>query len=279
MPPPDAWIGEGGLHDAPLNNPRKAFQRLSDARENWEMMIAWRDHLLRHRTLEAAHLDIVWHNIRLPHVFMAQLTQVILRNLLDDCADPSVLRAIEVFFRPQKVLSQEDSVIVIDAEIKELDGQHQSPTICSVGIAGSDRRRRAQRGNVGSYFERSDSFDMALDLTPGQGGLTALGEIATRWLSHLLAIDVAIEPLRELQDEAWSRYVGLDSDATRIGDTIWNGGEFDHGMRARLIGLFRLTFRNPSDMMRAGLCPGSHDRRRDAALETAAPGDGTTGPL
>ena len=46
-----------------------------------------------------------------------------------------------------------------------------------------------------------------------------------------------------------SWYVGLSSDATRIGDAIWNGGDLDDAMRERLIGLYRLTFRNPADMI------------------------------
>jgi hypothetical protein len=43
--------------------------------------------------------------------------------------------------------------------------------------------------------------------------------------------------------------VGLSSEATQIGDTIWNGGDLDDATRARLVGLFRLVFRNPADMI------------------------------
>jgi hypothetical protein len=101
---------------------------------------------------------------------------------------------------------------------------------------------------AGSYWQRSDRFDMALDLTVGQRGLVALGDAIRRWLRHLLAIDVAIEPLAELHQARLSWYVGLSSDATHIGDTIWNGGDLDDAMRARLVGLFRLVFRDPADM-------------------------------
>jgi hypothetical protein len=55
--------------------------------------------------------------------------------------------------------------------------------------------------------------------------------------------------LTELRNASLSWYVGLDSDATRIGDQIWNGNELDDAMRVRLIGIYRLTFRNPLDMM------------------------------
>jgi hypothetical protein len=55
--------------------------------------------------------------------------------------------------------------------------------------------------------------------------LAALGDVVTRWLSHLLVIDVAIEALTELRDARLSCYVGSSAEATRIGDALWNGGE------------------------------------------------------
>jgi hypothetical protein len=99
------------------------------------------------------------------------------------------------------------------------------------------------------YWERSDRFDMALDLTAGRRGRAALGEVITRWLAHLFAIDVAIEPVAELQAAPWSWYVGLSADATHIGDTIWKDDSLDEAMRARLVGLYRLKFRDPADMI------------------------------
>jgi hypothetical protein len=90
---------------------------------------------------------------------------------------------------------------------------------------------------------------MAFDMTAGGRGSLALGEVIARWLAHLLAIDVVVEPLAELRNAPLSWYVGLDAEATRIGDAIWNGGDLDDTMRARLIGLYRLRFRNPADMM------------------------------
>jgi hypothetical protein len=57
---------------------------------------------------------------------------------------------------------------------------------------------------------------LALDFAAGQRGMVAHGIVITRWLSHLLAIDVAMEALTELRDAPLSWYVGLSSDATRI---------------------------------------------------------------
>lgn len=256
VPPPEACLSERALHDALLNDPRRQVtaSRIaaiadSDARENWQVMIAWRDHLVKNRTLEAAYLEIIRRNIKFPHVFIGQLVQVILRNLLDDCTDAFVLRAAEMFFRPQKLLIRDGSVLAIDDETENSFGrQPQSPLIALLGLPTTEVDVLTD-ATAASYRERSDRFDMALDLTAGQRGLEALGEVAMRWLSHLLAIDVAIEPLAELRDAPLSWYVGLDSEATGIGDAIWNGGKMDDTMRQGLIGLYRMTFRDPSDMI------------------------------
>ena len=100
-----------------------------------------------------------------------------------------------------------------------------------------------------SYWEQSDRFDMALDLSPSGRGMAALGDVIARWLAHLLAIDVVVEPVAALQNLTWNWYVGLTSEATHIGDAIWRGDELADGVRAQLIGILRLAFRDPADMI------------------------------
>jgi hypothetical protein len=39
-------------------------------------------------------------------------------------------------------------------------------------------------------------------------------------------------------------YVGLDAHGTRIGDALWAGAEVDEMTRSRVVGLFRLMFRD-----------------------------------
>ena len=64
----------------------------------------------------------------------------------------------------------------------------------------------------------------------------------TRWIRHLLSVDVTIEPLAELRDAGFTWYVGLDSEATRIGDRLWNNEVLDDGMAGRVVALFQLVF-------------------------------------
>lgn len=257
MPPPEACAAERKLHDAMMSDPRGVVAPSqvaaiadADARENWDVMIGWRDHLVKHRTLEAAYLETIRRNIRFPQLLIGQLTQAILRNALDDCDDVFVLRAAEMFFRPQKLAMQEGSATAIDLEKETLLGrQPRSPLVALLGLPLASEIDTLTDATAASYWERSDRFDMALDLTGGQRGLVALGDVVRRWLSHLLAIEVAVEPLSELRNAPLSWYVGLDSEATRIGDDLWNGSDLDEQTRSRLVGLFRLTFRDPLDMI------------------------------
>ena len=130
--------------------------------------------------------------------------------------------------------------------------------------------------NAHSYWERSDSFDFAFDLTAGRRGVAALGELAKLWVQHLLSIDVEIEALTELRDATLNWYVGLDSNATRMGDALWRGETLDPAAPEFLVGLYRLTFSRRrasgrSDERIADLSVRRGIRRHDAAAEAAEP--------
>src|SRR3954447_16906830 len=63
-PPAEACAAERALHAGLLIQPRREVAATeiaaiadSDARENWQVMLAFRDHLTGHRTIEAAYLD------------------------------------------------------------------------------------------------------------------------------------------------------------------------------------------------------------------------------
>src|SRR5262249_51109082 len=79
------------------------------------------------------------------------------------------------------------------------------------------------------------------DLTAGRRGLAALGEALARFIRHMLTLDVEIEPLVEMRDVPLTWYVGLDSEGTRIGDHLWNGGTLDAATAQRVVALYRLT--------------------------------------
>ena len=256
-PPADACVVEKTLHAALMADPRRpvaadeiAAIADADARENWQVMIAFRERLLRSPTLEAAYLDIVRSGAKVPHIFLNQLVHVILRNALDDCDHPFVLRAGELFFRTQRMTLHEGSLIAADEEtISGESNTPASPLVSMLGIPAEAEIDVMSEENAEHYFEHSDLFHVALDLTAGRRGLVALGEAMQRWIVHLLNVEVTIEPLTELRDAKFTWYVGLDLDGSRIGDLLWNGEDLDDASAARVVGLFRLTFRDPEIMI------------------------------
>jgi hypothetical protein len=251
-PPPDACAAERALHSALLADPRTpvSAEEISaiadaDARGNWELMIAWRDHLMRHRTIEAAYLALMRHGSdRTPPIFIDQLVHVIQRNVLDQCDDSYAVRAAELFFRPQRLTVLDGSLIAADEEIVEnINTEPVSPLVSMLGLPSPGDIDVLNDDNAHAYWARSDLFDMALDLTAGRRGLAALGDVIARWIKHLLAIEAEIEPLIEARNVNFTWYVGLDAQATAIGNALWNGEPLDGETRDRIIGLYRLTFR------------------------------------
>lgn len=251
MPPADACASERALYRELLADPRVPVSAPDiaaisdpDARENWQVMIAFRDHLLRHKTLEAAYADLARNGSRgTPSLFVNQLVHVILRNALDGCADTKVLRAAELFFRTQRVTLHERSLIAVDEEtIGGVNTSPISPLVSMLGIPTDANIDILNDGNAGSYWERSERFDMAIDLTGGRYGLAALGQVMKIWIAHILGVGVNIEPMTELLDVKLAWYVGLDADGTTFGDQLWRGENPDEAARLRVIGLFRLTF-------------------------------------
>jgi hypothetical protein len=250
MPPEDACAIERRLHRELLADPRRpvgadevAAIADTDARENWQFVLAFRDLLLRHPTLEAAYLALVRSvSINLPPLFVNQLVHVILRNALDDCDDPFVLRAAELFFRPQRIMLHDQSLLLGDEEV--IGGLKITPVLSLMSMLGATTDAQIDvlnEENADSYWQRSDQFDMGLDLTSGKRGPAALAEAMTRWISHLLGINIGIEPLTDLRDANLTWYVGLDSEATKIGDGLWHGKALDDRTAGRVLALFCLS--------------------------------------
>jgi hypothetical protein len=256
VPPPDACLAERSLQAELFADPWRPVTAAeiaaiaeSDARENWHQLIALRDQLAAHHTIEATYTNLVRKNISLPPIFMDQLAHLILRNALDQCDDAHTLRAAELFFRPHRLTVHEGSLLAADQEHLDANGAAFSPLVSMLGLPEQFDIEVLSDANAGSYWERSDRFDLALDLTTGRRGLAALGIVIARWVRHLLDIDVMVEPVEALRDVVLAWYVGLDAYGTKIGDALWNGAEIDAATRGQVVALFRLTFRDPATVM------------------------------
>ena len=57
----------------------------------------------------------------------------------------------------------------------------------------------------------------------------------------MLGVAVSVETVPSIEDRDWRWFVGLDSEATRIGNALWNGTGADANASERIVALMRLT--------------------------------------
>ena len=249
-PPEGACAAERALHARLMAEPLAAVAEADiavladpDARENWQMMLAFRDLLVRNASLEAAYLELMRQGVgRTPPLFITQLVHVIMRNVLDGETDPMVLRAGELMFRPQRLTREAGGILLADEEVVDGEEQalHNSPLVAMLGEHKARQLDVLKPDNAESYWKRSDNFDMVLDFAPNAPARRTLADVMERWLAHMLGLEARITPLERIDDEAWFWFVGLDVESTRIGNRMWRGEKVSADQLDRVVALYLL---------------------------------------
>lgn len=251
VPPEDACVVERALYQQLKASPRAAVDAATiasiadaDARENWQFLIAYRDLLIREETIEGAYLAIVRERMPVPPLFLNQLVHLILRNALEGCSDPYVLRAAELMFRPQRASVLEGALLLADQELVEEREreQHDKPLAAMFAGEPGSELDVLDEDNAWTYWSRSDAHSMALNFGGDPKSRTGLAVALTVFIHHLLGTKVTIEPLIDVKEVDFRWFVGLDQDATALGNRLWRGEEVPSDLTERLIGLFRLDF-------------------------------------
>ena len=260
-PVPESNDSERALHAALLNNPREAVsaERLtaigdSDAIENYEVVLAFRQRLITAESLEDCYLKLFLEpeGITLPPLFVDQLAHVIARAMLEGTEDALRARAAEMFFRPQQVTINDGAIMAADAETVEM--------FASTGGFGSLGRLVAEaqtplrtveldvvnEDNADIYWDRASRYDTVLNLNFAGAGLDALCRVLEGWVRHFLDVAVSIQPVQKISDERWIWHIGLDIEGSKLLNDLYNGVDVGEGRLARLLSLFRMEFQDPS---------------------------------
>ncbi len=260
-PPAEACAAEHALHAALMASPRRAVDAAeiaaiadADARENWGFMLGFRDRLLRAASLEAAYLDLARNGAAgVPPLFLNHLAHLILRNALDGCDDPYTLRAGELFFRPQRASVHDGALLLADAERVD-DAQanlHAAPLAAMFAGPAVEELDIMTDETAWTYWSRSDAFTMALNLGGNPKSRTGLARAIEAWIRHMLGTTVLVTPERGLHDEDWRWFVGLDAEASRIGNALWQGRKVTAAEQQRVLAVFRLNFADDAQVLPA----------------------------
>lgn len=261
-PVEESCEAERTLHAALMDAPRRvvgpaALDAIADAdaRDNYRIVLRFRDRLLETGTLEGCYLKLFQGGgVDVPPMFVDQLAHAILRNILAHCEDPLQLRAAELFYREQRVTLRDGQVLLADREVVELHaGGNQYGSIGRLivearGTLGRVELDVLERGNAGLYWPRESRHDTVLRLNHGSPGAEALARVIEAWVRHFLGVGVAVRPLERIDEPRWVWHVGLDAEASGILNDLWNGVEVESGRMRRILALFRLQFDDPATM-------------------------------
>lgn len=255
--------GERALHAALMAEPRRtvveeALQAIddADARDNYRLVLRFRDRLLAAGTVEGCYQALFKGTVDVPPLFIEQMVHVILRAVLEGCEDPLEVRAAELFYREQKVTVQEGHALVADLETIESHaagsryGSLGRLIVEAQGSLGTVSLDVLDRANAELYWQRESRYDTVISLTYGRPALDALGRVIAAWIAHFLGLQVAVRPIRRIEEPRWAWHVGLDAESTAILNELWAGGELEPGRMQRVLALFALTFEDPSAMRR-----------------------------
>ena len=249
---------ERALHARMMENPRLDISPADidamaddDIKENYQVVVGFRDRLVVAATVEDCYLNLFKKpGGQIPPMFINQLTQVILRNILEDTLYPLWLRCGEMLFREQKITVQNEAIMVADADTVDLHLSSRAPP--SLEIAKDKNGASARQieldvlsdKNAEIYWQRSDNYDTVLDLRIWGQANTALCRVMEKWLNHFYQVPVQIQPVEEVKDGKWVWHIGLDQESSSILNDLYNGNEVTGERNQRLVSLFRMEIRD-----------------------------------
>jgi hypothetical protein len=246
-----------------MENPRREIyeQHLhaiedADARDNYRILMRFRDRLLAAGTVEGAYMNLFKAPIDVPPMFIDQLAHVIVRNVLDAAEDPLRLRAAELFFREQKATLQDGHVLLADLETVEMHaagsryGSIGRLIVEAQGELGSVDLDVLDRANAGIYWSRDSKHDTVISLTYGRPALDAFSRVLENWVAHFFSVQVKVKPIRKIDEPRWAWHVGLDVESSAILNELWAGGAVEQGRMRNILALFALTFDDAALMRR-----------------------------
>ena len=261
-PVAESCAAERALREAVLEDPRlpvaqATLDRLADgdARDNWRVVLDFRDRLVAAGTIEVCYMNLFRAgDITIPPLFIDQMAHVILRNILDGCDDPIRVRAAELLFRPQMVSLSDGAIMMADEETVTLRAETGGFIDLGRLLAEAETPTKSVEldvlddANGAIYWERSERHDTVLDISFARPGLDALCRVLEAWIRHFLSVEVSIQPRDHIRDSHWAWHVGLDAEATTLLNDLYEEEELGEERLRRLVALFRLIFRDAAEM-------------------------------
>jgi len=267
----ESCAAERRLHEELMAEPWMAVDeaRLAqfadeDGADNYRMVLRLREVLQSSGSIEGAYLALIAQQIpQIPPLFLDQLVHLILRNCLKSVGDPMRLRAAEIFFREQSVSLDDGHLMLADEEIVNMHaraGSDEAGLWQLLATSGADAKSHAKAqakaqaktvaldvlndDNADIYWARSDSFDTVIDFRFGQPALDAFARVIEAWIAHLARVEVSVQPLVNIEDPDWRWHIGLDREANRILNMLYEDKTPSEAELGQIIALFEMRIKD-----------------------------------
>jgi Family of unknown function (DUF6352) len=262
----DSCASEIALHAALMQEPRLQAGAAqidamadADARSNYRILLDFRARLLAAPTLEACYLGLfAGGNVSVPPLFIDQLAQIILRNILESVEDTLELRTAELFYREQKASLQEGAIMLADLETVEMRATGSASGAASAGLAQLIAEAQVPQqtvdldvldsGNAQLYWSRDERHDFVISMNHGRAALAAFCRVLERWILHLSGVKATVTSVARIDETRWAWHIGLDAQSTALLNDLWHGANPESDRLARLLALFRLDFADTREM-------------------------------
>ena len=216
----------------------------ADVRVNYQFFLHFRDELLSAGTLEACYLGLLRRPVALPPVFLDGLVAAILGHLQAGNTDAFQVRAAEMLFRTQRLSLVEGRLLCADLE--GLDQRQAGAGL--LDVLTPDNAADFWRAGADGLFALDLTHEVANEFGHGftfklrlkHSGLAALAQVLAQWLQHFLGRPLTITPLQQVDDPAWTWHIGLDVEAMRLLNDLYEGRTLGPEPILQLISLFRL---------------------------------------
>lgn len=219
-----------------------------DTAANYTVVLRFRDHLLASGSVEAGYRALFSTGAPMvPPIFIDQLAHLIMANLLTGEQDAFVARAAELFFRDQQAITENEQLTLADAEIVE--ARAQSGALLARDAPREVELDKLSPRNADTYWDRADSFDFALDFRYAEPGQDAFARLIERWIAHFFGLAVRVQPIQSVRDQNWPWHIGLDAEATRILNALYEGKDLPAEGQGRIAALFRMEFDTPERLL------------------------------
>jgi len=265
-PVEESCTNEVALHRALLELPRMQVEAAqieaiadADVRSNYRILLDFRARLLAAPTLEACYLGLfAGGDVSVPPLFIDQMAQIILRNVLEGADDALELRAAELFYREQKASLQQGAIMLADLETVEMHAAGSTGDATSAGLEQLIVEAQAplqtvdfdvlDSGNAQLYWSRDERHDFVISINHGRAALAALCRVLERWIMHMSGVSVRVNSVPRIEEARWAWHIGLDAQSTALLNDLWRGEEPEPDRLERLLVLFRLDFSEAVEM-------------------------------